>query len=100
MHFDEARNDTTVAISFLELPYLPIGISFLNCSFSGKESIKPGKILFIRIFFGAYSSANNFVKLANPALIAPEVGKVGLGSKVAKVEILIMENLKKFWRDY
>ncbi len=42
------------------------------------------------MFSEAYLSANNFVKLAKLARIAPEVGKVGFGSKVANVEIFMI----------
>ena len=45
--------------------------------------MKPGKMLFIRMFSGAYLSAKSLVKAASPARNTPEVGNAGSGSKAA-----------------
>ena len=59
--------------------------------FSGRLFIKPGSILFILILYLAYSFENNFVNEDKLARNTLEVGKTGSGSKVAKLEIFIIE---------
>ena len=67
-----------------------MGMRLRNSCFSGRLSMKPGSMLFMRMFSAAYLSENSLVKAARPARNTPDAGNTGSGSKAAKVEMLMI----------